>query len=346
MVKRLEWTPELVNSFWNGVAQTRLDELSFGRVAGPAFLEAVRPFLKPGGRHLDYGAGSGHIIRLLVDQGYPTAGFDPSPERQAALLHRVGERPGFLGAVGADSGEQFDVVLLMEVIEHLLDPDLSPMLARVNRFLPVGGRFIVSTPNSEDLELQSAYCPSCRTLFHRWQHVRSFTPESLAALLAGAGFEREFLGLADFADDAAVYEASRNQAARDRVVAEFRRDRPDEAARLAQELADIRRQMQAALKARLDEAYGAASWRKRKRLTEKLRMLLDFRRLHGRTIRLLDTLSGAYLELEDRVTRALAILEPQRSDRAAAGDPAGLYDLRYGRADTILYVGRKVRPMV
>ena len=98
------------------------------------------------------------------------------------------------------------------------------------------------------MELQSAYCPSCSTLFHRWQHVRSFTPESLADLLAGAGFEREFLGLADFADDAAVYEASRNQAARDRVVAEFGRDHPNEAAKLAQDLADIRTQMQAALK--------------------------------------------------------------------------------------------------
>jgi hypothetical protein len=45
----------------------------------------------------------------------------------------------------------------------------------------------VTTPNNEDLELGMAYCPVSNTLFHRWQHVRSFTGESLSCLLSRHG---------------------------------------------------------------------------------------------------------------------------------------------------------------
>jgi len=49
---------------------------------------------------------------------------------------------------------------------------------------------VITTPNNEDLELSQCYCPISNTLFHRWQHVRSFTEETLAALLAKHGIEK------------------------------------------------------------------------------------------------------------------------------------------------------------
>lgn len=69
LVKRIRWTPQLVNKFWDGVAQTELDNLSFGKVAGPKFLELISMYLVPGGSHLDFGAGSGHVLQLLLDRG-------------------------------------------------------------------------------------------------------------------------------------------------------------------------------------------------------------------------------------------------------------------------------------
>src|SRR4029079_16632827 len=98
------------------------------------------------------------------------------------------------------------VVLLLEVLEHVLDPDLPAVLDRITRFLPVGGRVIVSTPNREDLEHASVYCPVSDVFFHPWQHVRSFTPEALTELMSGYGFERLFLGLVDFSSDREMYE--------------------------------------------------------------------------------------------------------------------------------------------
>jgi hypothetical protein len=79
--------------------------------------------------------------------------------------------------------------MMAEVIEHILDEQLDATLRRLADLTRPGGILVVTTPNNEDLELGMVYCPVSNTLFHRWQHVRSFTDISLAALLAQYGFE-------------------------------------------------------------------------------------------------------------------------------------------------------------
>jgi SAM-dependent methyltransferase len=182
-VQRLEWTPELVDRFWAGFAQTRLTEYSFSRLGGRSLVLAVEHHLPHDGTILDYGAGDGELVGLLLDRGYKVAAYEPSGKRNERLTDRVSGREGFLGLVGLQAKEQFDVVLMVEVIEHILDGELDGALRRLYRFLKKGGTLIVTTPNKEDLELGMAYCPVSDTLFHRWQHVRSFTAESLSALL-------------------------------------------------------------------------------------------------------------------------------------------------------------------
>jgi 2-polyprenyl-3-methyl-5-hydroxy-6-metoxy-1,4-benzoquinol methylase len=92
------------------------------------------------------------MVRLLAEGGWRIAAYDPSPDRSAALSQQVAGRPEFLGVVGPDSSEAYDVVLLIEVIEHILDADLPASLERLRRFVRPGGRIVVSTPNNEDLE--------------------------------------------------------------------------------------------------------------------------------------------------------------------------------------------------
>ena len=78
---------------------------------------------------------------------------------------------------------------MAEVIEHVLDEELDSVLKRVAALTKTGGLLVVTTPNDEDLELGMSYCPVSNVVFHRWQHVRSFTDTSLSELLARAGFE-------------------------------------------------------------------------------------------------------------------------------------------------------------
>jgi len=187
--ERLRWTPELVECFWTGFSQTRLVEHSFARQGGKGLIAAIAHLLPKDGRILDFGAGDGEIIELMCERGLRAAAYEPSEGRNQILRDKLGKCYGFLGAVDMRSREQFDLVMMIEVIEHVLDEQLDSTLAKLAQFTRVGGTLIISTPNNEDLDLNMAYCPVSNLLFHRWQHVRSFTRETLGALLAKHGFE-------------------------------------------------------------------------------------------------------------------------------------------------------------
>ena len=86
--------------FWDAVAESRLGELAFGKLAGPYVLMAAKPYLRPGDRHLDFGAGDGHFARHLINGGFACAAFEPSPGRQAAIAGNIGNSSNFLGCIG------------------------------------------------------------------------------------------------------------------------------------------------------------------------------------------------------------------------------------------------------
>lgn len=327
MVKRIHWTPELVNKFWDGVAQTELDSLSFGKVAGPQFLELISDYLVPGGSHLDYGAGSGHVLQLLLDRGLNAAGFDPSPERQALLLAKIGQHKNFLGVKGVDSAEQFDVVLLMEVVEHVLDEDFDKVLERVAKFVKPGGYLIASTPNNENLESSSVYCPVSETFFHPWQHVRSFTPDQLSACFKQHGFLAEFVALADFSYDAELIEACKKSVAVESLMA-------SSFEKYQQQLKELD-QIDAILRSNSTLGF----W---ENIKLRFHLLLHHRvliaRLHTTSHDMANRFDEVYSYTLEQLKHTM-ILKPDRVDRSVPA--ADGIDLHVGRETTIVYVGKK-----
>lgn len=187
--QRLRWTPELVERFWSGIAKTRLAEYNFGRTGGKPFVLAIEHVLTKAGRILDFGAGEGEIVELLMERGFQVAAYEPVAARREVFERKFLAHPNFLGVMGPQDHQTYDVVLMIEVIEHILDESFDESLARVAALTRLGGHIVVSTPNNEDLELSMAYCPMSNMLFNRWQHVRSFTQDSLTALMARYGYE-------------------------------------------------------------------------------------------------------------------------------------------------------------
>lgn len=207
MASRIDWTRKIVNDFWDGVSRTRLTELSFSRTVGGKLLEFVGPYVPPGARCLDFGAGDGSLVRLLVQRGCQAAAYEPSPERRGQILDASLEsNPKFLGFVGPEDENSFDVLIAAEVIEHVLDDEIEEVMATFHRYLRPGGTLIVTTPNNEDLDLGSCYCPVSGVFFHRWQHVRSFSAESLDGLLQRAGFRRVADHRVDFSSYGELHE--------------------------------------------------------------------------------------------------------------------------------------------
>lgn len=196
----LRWTPELVERFWDGVAQTRLRELNFGRLGGRAFVVAIEHLLSPAATILDFGAGEGEIVSCLLEKGLKVAAYEPSPKRRAAFEGKFGGHERYLGTIGVSHRGNYDVVLMCEVIEHILDEQLDATLKRVSRLAKRGGTLVVTTPNQEELDLSAAYCPVSNVVFHRWQHVRSLTGESLSALLSRYGFSPVVVHYVEYQD--------------------------------------------------------------------------------------------------------------------------------------------------
>ncbi len=222
-------------------------------------------------------------------------------------------------------------MLLIEVIEHVLDADLPASLERLQRFVKPGGHLIVSTPNNEDLDLGSAYCPVSNRLFHRWQHVRAFTPRKLEETFGNCGFRRVFLGLADFSQDRAVYNAVNSAAERERLVRDYLKSQGDGAG-LAQEFDDVRDLLAALPARRMDQAI--VSLTRQRGLRGWLEGILFQRRRSAELVSLLTEVASVWKALESRagVLRQLA--------DAPAANADGL-DLRSGRETTIVYVGER-----
>jgi 2-polyprenyl-6-hydroxyphenyl methylase/3-demethylubiquinone-9 3-methyltransferase len=102
-------------------------------------------------RFLDIGCGGGLLAEPVARLGAETVGIDPARANiEVARIHakQSGLAIDYRIATAedlADAGEQFDVVLAMEVIEHVADTDL--FLDACARLVKPGGLLFVATLN-------------------------------------------------------------------------------------------------------------------------------------------------------------------------------------------------------
>lgn len=146
---------------------------------------------RPGQSVLNIGVGTGLLEQLLHQRGVEVHSLDPDPEAVARLRSQLGlgdrARVGYAQDIPFES-EQFDTVIMAEVIEHLEDGVLQASLKEVLRVLKRGGMLLLSTPYREDVVGRQVFCPHCLRTFHPYGHVQSFDKVRLHCLLAEAGY--------------------------------------------------------------------------------------------------------------------------------------------------------------
>lgn len=140
----------------------------------------------PGMQVLNVGVGRGGLEAILVKKGVLVSSLDPSANAIDSLRkqYALGDRAhvGFSQAMPFPDC-QFDVVVMSEVLEHLVDDVLSATLSETRRVLKQGGRFIGTVPADENLLDNRVMCPHCGEFFHRWGHLQSFGAGRLNTML-------------------------------------------------------------------------------------------------------------------------------------------------------------------
>ena len=159
-------------------------------------LDACMP-LDSTSRVLDLGCGNGHLLAMLREKGAgPLVGVDIAPDGVDRARKRCPDARIECVLAGTDllqelREEAFDLVVSTEVVEHVFDPDA--WAATCYAAVRTGGRLVCSTP-------YHAYAKNLALcLLNRWDrhhqplklggHIKFFSTDTLASLLARHGFE-------------------------------------------------------------------------------------------------------------------------------------------------------------
>ena len=148
-------------------------------------VEKIRRF-KTSGRLLDVGCGAGYFMRAARESGFDVLGLEFSEAAKTA----GGERWGLDIIAGefldhSFPENQFDVVTLWQVLEHLYDP--SEVFKKIIKILRPEGLVVIAVPNIASIQ--------ARLFRARWyhldvpRHLFHYSPRTLRRLMESHGFK-------------------------------------------------------------------------------------------------------------------------------------------------------------
>ena len=187
-MNKLVWNNSNIKRFWDFHSQNNQQEF-FTYQYGSSIAELVN--IKAKDKVLDYGCGSGELIKHLTLGSNNVYGMDFAPETVNAVNDRYKNNSSFRSCFTYDQILEnpltYDIIFVIEVIEHLTDDYLDELFINLKKLTHPKSKIIITTPNDENLRLNTVYCPECDHTFHRWQHVRNWSQDSLSDYVTSKG---------------------------------------------------------------------------------------------------------------------------------------------------------------
>lgn len=192
------WTQDASSRFWDILSDPNAfrQDSYFSKQVGSSILDFTLRYVDMSGRVLDYGCGPGYLLDSLLQRGIACEGVDFSAGSVEQVNSRLSGDSHFRGVTYDNQlptsleSDAYDMVFFVETLEHILPKYLPDVLKELARLTKTGGHLVLTTPNEEDLNGRNrVLCPECGSLFHRWQHVNSWSTETVGSLMYEYGFK-------------------------------------------------------------------------------------------------------------------------------------------------------------
>lgn len=135
---------------------------------------------------LDIGSGYGFFSQAARIQGFNVVAVNPAIAENQIFKELNGFDPIPLFFEEAEfSNEKFDLVILSQILEHLLDP--LQVLIKIRKLLKRGGVIAVAVPNVDAILIKILQSKS--SFLGLPDHIIHFSREGLGAILQRAGFD-------------------------------------------------------------------------------------------------------------------------------------------------------------
>jgi SAM-dependent methyltransferase len=172
------------------------------RTLYPATYELLEHTLGKRGSLLEVGCATGHFLHVGQQRGWRVTGIEVSPELAQYARDTFGLDVRIARQIGnaSLSAQEFDVVYLSHVLEHLHDP--RGALEHLRPLLTSDGRLVVHVPNEFEDLLYVLFRPWIKRRFERdglpTDHLYFYTPRTIFQLIEEVGFHVERLSTWDW----------------------------------------------------------------------------------------------------------------------------------------------------
>jgi SAM-dependent methyltransferase len=148
--------------------------------------ELLGPFKAGEAKALDIGSGYGFFSKAALEQGFQVMAVNPASAENRISKQLNGFEPIPLFFEEVDFGaEKFDLVILSQVLEHLLDP--FQVLVKIRNLIKPEGVIAIAVPNVDAILIK--ILKSRSSFLGLPEHIIHFSRQGLRAILQRAGFD-------------------------------------------------------------------------------------------------------------------------------------------------------------
>ena len=187
----IEQSPESLRAAFETEGRDDIIQLALSRLE-----RLIAPDRRGSARWLDVGCHVGRLIALARRAGWNAEGVEINPVTAGYAAERTGARVRALAVEDLDPNdpdERFDVITMLDVLEHVPDP--VPTVTRLRALLRPGGVLMIKVPHGppqmakEWLRRALLRAPEATSgVMVRYVHVNHFTAKSLKEMARRAGF--------------------------------------------------------------------------------------------------------------------------------------------------------------